>query len=97
MLTDVANDKVSVGDFLSEYSGLLIQSHGKVSEDDIEDNLDDDCAEDDHEEEEEEEEEHKVDSEQKIPFHFEILIKVFFLNISSLHFIVGSYFLSPAL
>ena len=81
MVTDVDNDNVGIGDFLSEYTALLVQSHGKVDEQDdgIDTNDIEDCG-DQSGDPMDTEDNHEVDSPEKIPLHFEILIKVFWLH-----------------
>ena len=70
--TDVNNESVSAGDFFAQYSKLLQQSHGNVDDGD-EETMNDAANEEDYAGTEGENE---VDNEEKIPVHFDIIIKV---------------------
>ena len=65
-------------DFLSGYTTLLVQSHGRVDEDDIDVDGIEECVGDDGDGMDVEEDENQVDCPEKIPIHFDILIKVLF-------------------
>ena len=74
------NDNVGVGGFLSEYTSLLVHSHGQVDEDDIDIDVDgvEECGDIGDAMDVEADDNDQVDAPQKIPIHFEILVKVLF-------------------
>jgi len=68
--TDVKNDEVSVGDFVTEYSALLSQAHGNVEEEEEEEEENKDVGEIDDEISDNE------SAKEETPLHFKIVIKV---------------------